>query len=507
MTRLTNLPTEILLEIIEYLEFLSDFNAVPRDGNIGIDASSVLHWAAENGKHACLRTLLQAGIPPNPPTRQGSQEPQSAFITAAAFDFEIFDLFVKAGLEPDFASSGGLYETALRKAFIYGNLRAVKSLFEQGVKLKTQLDIDWQNLSIWEDLDIFTEIYNSSGQFPELARFLLQQCNVEDVIESQYLRPFLCLLRAAAKDGDQDLMERLLKIDWTTKQPTITKKLGTNHFDGCPFLGSPHRASREFGDEPREDGDEAPILGAARSGHIEIVRRLLDMGAKLSAENVRGLFCKAVRRPIYSEEPVLEGHLEIAQLLLDRELIGKQDCPHYDDFVMDVVGAGTKVFSVINQYQSLKLHPGNLNHQKALSDTVYSENPAIAKHFLAAGFDPNSCQSSYFETPLCLLTVAGTKSTREYEPTLDVLLDYGADLEWRDPSTGMTPLLVLIEKGENPGKPRWRSVKVLLKKGADPFCVCSRGNTPLLMAAYHDSLATVKVLLEFFDEKERRLNR
>lgn len=44
-------------------------------------------------------------------------------------------------------------------------------------------------------------------------------------------------------------------------------------------------------------------------------------------------------------------------------------------------------------------------------------------------------------------------------------------------------------------------MKILLKKGADPFCICNRGNTPLLIAAYHGSLATVKVLLEFFDEK------
>lgn len=175
------------------------------------------------------------------------------------------------------------------------------------------------------------------------------------------------------------------------------------------------------------------------------------MGAKSSAEGVRCLFRDAVRRPINSKEPVLEGHLEIAQLLLDRELIGKQDCPHYDKFVMDVVGVGEKVLSFINQYQSLKLHPGNLNHQKALYDAVYSESPVIAKHFLAAGFDPNSCQTSYSESPLCLLTVAGIQSTGEYEPTIDVLLDYGADLEWRDPSTEMTPLLILIDKGESPG--------------------------------------------------------
>lgn len=74
-----------------------------------------------------------------------------------------------------------------------------------------------------------------------------------------------------------------LKIDWTTKQPTITEELWINHLTSslvsAAFLGHlgivellfDHGAEIHWS-EPMEDGDDSPILAAARSGNIEIVR-------------------------------------------------------------------------------------------------------------------------------------------------------------------------------------------------------------------------------------------
>ena len=61
--------------------------------------------------------------------------------------------------------------------------------------------------------------------------------------------------------------------------------------------------------EGREDGDTC-LITAARYGHLDICRLLIDKGAQLEAKDIIGrtpLHCAAVR-----------GHVEIVRLLCDR---------------------------------------------------------------------------------------------------------------------------------------------------------------------------------------------
>ncbi|PVH90997.1 ankyrin, partial [Periconia macrospinosa] len=73
-----------------------------------------------------------------------------------------------------------------------------------------------------------------------------------------------------------------------------------------------------------------------------------------------------------------------------------------------------------------------------------------------------------------------------------LLLDKGADLEWKDYNTSWTPLLVAVEN-EHEGV-----VKLLLDKGGVSLESKNNehGRTPLLWAARNGHEAVVKLLLD-----------
>jgi ankyrin repeat protein len=190
-------------------------------------------------------------------------------------------------------------------------------------------------------------------------------------------------------------------------------------------------------------GSKTPLLYAARAGHLEIARLLVDHGASLELADDNGitpLIGAIVNASIIRVNRTgTSDHLKIAQLLLD----AGADVNAADWYGETPLWASVDV-------RNLEL-AGDGNDR-----SVRDEAFALIERLLEAGADPNA-------------------RTREYPHERRFIFPIGS-VSWVD-LTGQTPFLRAAAAGDV------EVMRLLLAHGADANIATDAGTTPLMVAA------------------------
>jgi ankyrin len=285
----------------------------------------------------------------------------------------------------------------------------------------------------------------------------------------------------AAQRGDRQLVELLLDsgADATAQAPSYSEP--SNVVTGPEVFG---------GRNKKEQG-ETPLHVAAAAGHVEVVRILLDRGAKIDARD------EDDRTPLLAA--VGSGHVELARLLLARKANPEP-----------VAGESSPLVAASNNLELTKLllehRPTQESLDAALKSAANGNVPVaqlLMKHGAKADVytactlglkervaelikeQPGLINGVQFDYPrLRPLEIAAGAGHVE---VVELLLDRGAEIQNKGQ---WSPLEFAATEGHA------RVVKLLLDRGADVDLRDSMGSTPLHAAAGAGHLAVVKLLLE-----------
>jgi ankyrin repeat protein len=219
-------------------------------------------------------------------------------------------------------------------------------------------------------------------------------------------------------------------------------------------------------------GDNALQL-AAYSGHLELVKLMLDKGATMIADNDGWT-------PLNSAAE--RGHVDVVRVLLE----------HHADMIADNEG-WTPLCSAANSGH-LEVVKLLLEHGADMATNNFGWTPIniAARHghletvrlLLEYGADMVACSDG--STPL------NSAADRGHLEIVKLLLEKDADMAVDN--DGWTPLASAANYGHD------EVVKLLLEKGADPTTASENGWTALTTAAEGGHLEVVQTLLEVIDD-------
>jgi ankyrin repeat protein len=355
----------------------SDVNAVRTllkqhaDANAAeLDGTTALHWAAHNGNLAILDLLLSAHANVAAATRYGAVPLTLACMTGNA---AAIDRLLQAGADPNSVLPDG--ETALMTASRTGKVDAIKTLVAHGAKVDAREKSRGQTALMW-----------------------------------------------AASDGNLDVVKALVEagadVHAHSNPPPPPRRRGPSEIaDGVvgPLRGNNNGTTAAL----------TPLLFAARSGYIDVVRFLLDSRADINEKASDGTDALLFA--------TMNAHWELGKFLLDR---GANP------------NANGRGFTALHQLTvTRRLNEGHLPHPVP---TGRLDSMAFAEALLAHGADVNA---------------------RMTVPSM------GDGYRNRLNRTGATPFL-LAAKGDDPIMMRF-----LLKAGADPKLTNVENTNALMLAA------------------------
>lgn len=229
----------------------------------------------------------------------------------------------------------------------------------------------------------------------------------------------------------------------------------------------------------RDTAGRTPLHWAARGGHTELARLLLENGAEVDAlDNVYATSLHLACR---------YGRLEFASMLIQN---------HSNVNAANNVGGTALIWAAIKgsmEVSSLLLDYGadvnamTNNDVTALSRAVEVNNEAMVKLLIKHGADANYLAEATRQRPLCLAT------RQENEPMMRILLEAGAlpDMRTSDFDISKTTLgSALMAKSNGP-------VRLLLDYGLDFNKRGLHGETPVHYAAKLGNIATFSLLVEY----------
>nr|RBR01853.1 hypothetical protein FVER53263_11220 [Fusarium verticillioides] len=253
---------------------------------------------------------------------------------------------------------------------------------------------------------------------------------------------------------------------------------------------------------------------AARSGHVEICRMLLDHGTCKEFDDDSALIHAARANNIEIVNMLLkEGHKVDVQL---------DDSPYHGTPLVAAARAGyTDIVTALLGKRA------NVNYAAPkeitpLMSAVLGNQAAIAKTLINAGADMNAVSGGdnnkwnathfSYDLPDCMkvlveagadINALGPDGTPFYlaayfnqTKVVEPLLEHKPDLETKCPDgdftdAGYTPLLCAASCGYN------ELLRLLLEAGADIEAKTPKGGTPLILAVATNQEESVKILLEY----------
>lgn len=290
--------------------------------------------------------------------------------------------------------------------------------------------------------------------------------------------------------------------------------------------------------------DPPPMILALDRGHDEVFKYLIDKGCAKS-------FAERYGNDLIFERVLYLGKVEILQMIFGTLSPNVEDIADmYDGLSIHLaVFGGENVFKFLLD-QGVRLRPDSEPHQRAFANAVLLANVHIVKMFLNAGFRPNlhnwvspidpsqSVALDESKGGTLLAIAAQAKSPKDAEATVDLLLEYGAQMNHPTGSCDHTPLLSTVSgfarkkiymiQGHHwtmtrtsagthvhhqPSRDKIEAMdlevqatKLLLKKGAEPLFWGNSGRSALTMAAWNNKIEVVEVLLEFLDQADTPIN-
>jgi ankyrin repeat protein len=395
--------------------------------------SSPLAEAAQRGDGSAVRDLLAAGgLDVDAPSRDGTP----ALHWAVRFgDGETVERLLAAGADVNAANRYGVLP--LHVAIAAGDVALTRRLLEAGADATSRDRAGETPLMLAARVGV-----------AELGRALLAHGAAVDARDERFGQTPLMI---AAREGHVEAVRLLLDagadVDAQTKPeepprfiPPSESPEGLSRGAGIIRAGWPEGRGKRY----PAGGSKTALLYAAREGHLDVARLLVERGASLELADGNGmtpLIGAIVNASIIRVNRTgTSDHLRIAELLLDAGA---------NVNAMDWYGQ-TPLWAAVD-VRNLEL--GRDGNDRSVRD----EARALIERLLTAGADPNA-------------------RTREYPHERRFILVVVGSVAWVD-LTGQTPFLRAAAAGDV------EVMRMLLEHGADPNIATYAGTTPLMAAA------------------------
>ena len=426
------------------------------------DGSTALHWAASHDDVGMVKLLLAAGADPKAATRDGALTP--LFMACTNGNAAIIEALLNAGADAKTINSNGT--TPLMTAAASGSADAVKVLLDRGADVNAKESVHGQTalmfaaalnraavvkllLSRGAEADLITKVttvqrvrFDQDGNIvddaagrggrggrggragrgraaaPAPPQSAAAQDKADEAADAEAAAEALNAAKDAAK-ADLDVLARMLQFQ-SANYLLATPKARA----GDVAARAPRRVGAEF------MGGMTALLYAAREGHLETVRTLVEGGAGINIVNGDKYTPLVIA--------ITNGHLDVARYLVDH---GADPNPATNAgltalyAVIDVQWAPHAWFPQPNIEQE---KAGYLDLMKSLIDHGANVNARISEKLWFRSF------------------------TNDYT--------------WIDPS-GATPFWRAAQSSDT------AAMKLLVEHGADPKLATSSGDTPLHAAA------------------------
>jgi ankyrin repeat protein len=361
------------------LKEAADVNAAQGDG------MTALHWAARHGNHELTQMLLYAGANTRATTRINAYTP--LFFAAKYGHTAVVEALVKDGADPNARSSTG--STPLMIAAASGSVDAVKLLLDAGAEINAQ----------------------------ESARSLTAL-----MYAAAYNRgPVITLL--GQRKVDLDATTKVVDLYARTRADELAAAAGKKP-------PQPQVPGVDRGYQYREligyEGGRTALILAARQGHVEAVKALLEAGA-----NINKVSDGDKTSPLLVA--TINGHFDLAKYLLDRGA----------DPTLTSENGATPLYAVVNcQWAPKADYPQPRAHLQ--QQITYLE---LMKAFLDKGADPN-------------LRVSKKVWYSGYNADRSGVDEIGATPFWRAAyASDVAAMRLLVDHGADPNIPTVRPVE------------------------------------------------
>ena len=397
-----------------------------------VDGATALHWAVRLDNLAMANSLLTAGAKPTMANRVGATPLLLAALNGSA---DMIELLLEHGANAN-ARLTQTGDTVLMLAARTGLPPAVKVLLDHGAQVNA--------LENW-------------GQATALMW--------------------------AVAEGHSEVVSMLINAGADINARTAFMPRNTGR--GLQFEGLPPeiRPAQEMIPAMHASGELTPLLFAAREGHIESARLLLDAGADINARSADGKDGLALA--------IYNGNFAFASYLIDRGANVNQ--PDARGF--------TPLFWAVDRR--------NMETAPNFPWTVTDDPLPLIKQLLDAGADPNHIINNTPQAlmregaPRIVFATSLMRAAFSGDPELvQLLLDYDADpfIRSSDDETALsaaagTGFIYGFHK-ERPLSERREVIKILVEQGLDVNWHDDYGITPLMAAANLGDVAIIQYLVD-----------
>jgi ankyrin repeat protein len=386
-----------------------------------VDAARAANWNA-------VRSLIAGGLRGEAVNASDSDGSRALHWAVRADELAIVDLLLRAGADAN--APNRLSVTPLYLAAQNGNAPMIRRLLDAGANAN-QIDATTGETILM--------VATRSGD-AESVRTLLQAGANPNATEPQLqVTPLMLAAESGHTGAVRALLDQEADVHARTRTgatpaprlPCVDRTGCGSHGVGIIRGGLPERGSRA-----PIPGAMTPLMYAAREGHIDVARLLIDKGAKVNEvdKNDIGPLLMAISN----------NHIDMARFLIDKGA---------DIHAADWYGR-TPLFAAI-EIRNVDLHYVTFEHMVTAEDRKAALD--FIQMLLERGADPNI-------------------RVKEVPPLRRWMYLLGGSLAWVD-FTGQTPFLLASFSGDV------TTMRLLLKHKADPNVATAGGTTPLMAAA------------------------